>query len=425
LRIFAPLRRAPVALLWGALSLSAIGDQLYMVALTWIAVRVLGSDAGYLSALEFLVVLLAVLGIGRWADRWDPLRSMVGADLCRAAILLAVVGFWLLCGHPTIAGLVIAILVLACGQAVFEPALQTVLPALVDDLRLLPASNGLLDATERSARLLGPGLVALLAGIIPVVHFLTLDAATFLASAAALVVITRLPIRGSAVPLPDQDGIWQSMTRGARAMAGHPLLGFVLATVGLLNGAWYGVLYLCLPLLIQRHGILGLGGSGLGAFGCVISAYGCTNLAATIFWGGRSPSARPQFQIFAGELILGVGIALMGCASFLPRAWILPGLMGAAALGALGGPMKDIPVAVLRQTRLRPADMAAGMRAYMAASSAGMLAAMLVVPAALRSLGIVPVILACAAIIFALGVIGLARYAGWTETTEIDAAALP
>ena len=101
------------------------------------------------------------------------------------------------------------------------------------------------------------------------------------------------------------------MTRGARAMAGHPLLGYILATVGLLNGAWYGVFYLCLPLLIQRHGVMGPGGSGLGAFGCVISAYGCTNVAATVFFGGRSLSDRPQFQMFSGELVVGTGLGLL------------------------------------------------------------------------------------------------------------------
>lgn len=64
-----------MALLWGGLSLSAIGDQLYTVALTWIAVSVLGANAGYLTALQAGIVLLAVLGIGRWADRWDSRSS--------------------------------------------------------------------------------------------------------------------------------------------------------------------------------------------------------------------------------------------------------------------------------------------------------------------------------------------------------------
>jgi hypothetical protein len=52
---------------------------------------------------------------------------------------------------------VAAIVVLAIGQAVFQPALQAVLPTLVDDPRLLPAANGLLEAqiymSLRSARL--------------------------------------------------------------------------------------------------------------------------------------------------------------------------------------------------------------------------------------------------------------------------------
>src|SRR5471032_1118622 len=165
LRLFHPLRSAPMALLWGGLSLSALGDQLYAVALTWIAVGVLGSSAGYLSALQALVVLLAVLGIGRWADRWDQQRSMVVADLSRACVLLAVVAAGLATGGPSAVQLIVAIVVLAIGQAVFQPALQAVLPTLVTDPRRLPAANGLLDATDRSARLLGPGLVALLAGI--------------------------------------------------------------------------------------------------------------------------------------------------------------------------------------------------------------------------------------------------------------------
>jgi DHA3 family macrolide efflux protein-like MFS transporter len=47
-----PLAIGRVRLLWGALTLSAMGDQLYAVALVWVAVGVLGPAAGYLSALQ-------------------------------------------------------------------------------------------------------------------------------------------------------------------------------------------------------------------------------------------------------------------------------------------------------------------------------------------------------------------------------------
>jgi hypothetical protein len=415
MRIFHPLGSAGMALLWGGLSFSALGDQLYAVALTWIAVGVFGRNAAYLSALQPLAVLLAVFGIGRWADGWDQLRSMIGADLARAGALAAAVVLWLTTGGPSAAQLVGVIVVLAIGQAVFQPALQAVLSSLVTDADLLPAANGLLDATDRSARLLGPGLVALLAGAVPAVHFLTLDALSFVISAAGLLLIIRfrpgLPVTRCA----GRGTVWHSIARGVRAMMSHPLLGYCLAVTGLLNGIWYGVFFLALPLMIAQHGA---GGSGLGDYGLVLSAYGCTNLLATLFFGSRQLPARPQFQMFGGNIVIGLGLALLGLASLLPGPWLLPGFAAAAAAGAIGGPMKDIPLAVLRQTRLPPTERAAGMRAYLAANSAGMLLAMLLMPGAIELTGVLPVTLACGMTYLAVGGIGLALHAGWVEPSD-------
>ena len=411
MRLFRPLRRAEIALLWGGQTLSALGDQLYGVALSWIAVEVLSADAGYLTALRAAVMLLAALGIGHWADRRAPLRSMIGADLARAAILLIVVALWSATGQPSILQLATAILVLSLGEVVFEPALQSVLPALVEDRSLLPAANGLLDATERSARLLGPGLVALLAGVLPIMHFLTLDAASFAVSAAALLLIGRRRVLPAA---PEATG--SGMLRGLRAIAGHPLLFFMLRATALLNGAWYAVFFLAVPLLIAERGIAGPGGSGLGAYGLVISAYGCTNLAATLVIGNRAPSARPQFQIFGGNLMLAAGMAVMALAALLlPSSGVLAGLMAGAAIGAVGGPMQDIPRAVLWQTRLPVGDLPAAMRAYLVMSAGGMLLAMLIAPATCRLSGAASVIAGSAAIYLAVGTLGLVRHAGWRE----------
>ena len=405
-----------MALLWGGLSLSAIGDQLYAVALTWIAVAVLGANAGYLSALQALVVLLAVLGLGRWADRWDHRRSMIGADLVRAGFLCVVVVAWLVAGGPQAGWLVAAVVVLALGQAVFQPAMQVVLPGVVPEVRLLPAANALLDATERSARLLGPGLVGMFAGLVPVVHFLTLDALSFTISAAALSLIGRFrpAVERAEAPL-GREPIWSAIVRGAVAMRGHPLLGFVLTFKAPAIGTWYAVFYLGLPVMIEQRGVQGPGGSGLGAYGLVISAYGLTNLLSTLVVGGRPLPVRPQFQMFAGNVITGVGIALMGLAAWLPQAWVLPGFAAAAAFGAIGGPMGDIPIAVLRQTRLEAADRAPAMRAYMAAGSLGMLVALLLAPGAMAAFGSVAAVVGCGALLVCVGLAGLVRHAGWRE----------
>jgi hypothetical protein len=406
-----------MALLWGGLSFSAVGDQLYAVALTWIAVGVLGSNAGYLSALQAFIALLAVLFIGVWADRWEQLRGMIAADLASAAVLVGVVAAAVVSGRPGITGLVCAIVVLALGQAVFRPALQSVLPTVVEDARLLPAANGLLDATQRIARLLGPGLVALLVSAVPVIHFLTIDAVTFLASAAALSLIRRR--RRSALPAPARtarETVWSGIVRGYRATSRHPLLGYFLAVSGPLNGVWYAVYYLCLPLMIARTGPgLSGGQTGLGSYGLILSAYGFGNLAATVILGGRMLPARPQFQMFGGNVLYGCGILLLAAANFLPAEWRLAGFAVAAAVTAIGGPMQDIPNAVLRQTRLAAADRAAAMRAYMAMSGLGILVAMLLTPAAITVFGITRVIVACSAVYLCVAALGLARFAGWRD----------
>ncbi len=408
MRIFHPLRSPPTALLWGGMSLSALGDLLYAVALTWIAVGVLGSRSGYLSALSAFVLLLGVLGIGRWADRWEPRQSMVAADLVRAATLAMVVGAWLVSGGPSAMGLVVAVIVLALGQAVFQPALQAVLPGVVADPALLPAANGLLDTTDRSARLLGPGLVGLVAGIVPLVHFLTLDALSFLVSAGALMLVGRFRPAASAKPsdIPRREPLWASIWRGVAALRSHAVLSYVFSTKGVINGAWFAVFYLALPLMIDQRGVLGPGGTGLGAYGLVISAYGCTNLLATLVFGSRVMPRRPQFQMLGGTALVGFGIVLLGFAALLPPGLILPGLMAAAALGAIGGPMSDIPVAVLRQTRLRATDVAAAMRAYIAMNSVGTLAAMLLAPSVIGVVGILPVIVGCGGVLIGLGGFG-------------------
>jgi hypothetical protein len=295
-----------------------------------------------------------------------------------------------------------------------------VLPSVVEETRLLPAANGLLDATGRIARLVGPGLVALLVAALPVIHFLTIDAFTFLASAAALSLIRR---RHRALLLAAnrtaRDPIWRGIVRGYRATARHPLLGYYLAISGPLNGVWYAVFYLCLPLMIARAGLGASGGrTGLGAYGLILSAYGCGNLAATVIFGGRMIPARPQFQMLAGNIQTGCGILLVAAANFLPVEWRLAGFAAASALAAMGGPMQDIPTAVLRQTRLAPANRAAAMRAYMAACGLGVLVAMLLTPAAITQIGISRVVMACGTVYLCVAAIGLVRFAGWRDAAS-------
>lgn len=413
MRILQPLRDGAVMTLWAGLATAAIGDQLYAVTLSWIAVAVFGTAAGYLTAIQALVVLATALLCGRWSDRREHRLVMITADLARALVLALVVIAWAMLGDPPAWGLVLAVLVLAAGQVFFRPALQAILPELVQTASLLPATNALLDTTERIARLLGPGLVALLAGWLPMMHFLSLDAATFVVSALAVVLIGRLHRLAPPRPQTQDEGILASMARGFSAMWQHRLLAYVLLSTGVTNGAWYVAMFLGLPLMISHLGITGPGGTGLGAYGLVISCYGSTNLLATLVVGGSGFPARPARLMCSGNTIFGIGILLLGAVMLLPlpSASRLPCLMATAAFAAIGGPMSDITIATLRQMLLSRADIAPAMRAYMVMNNVGLLATMVIAPRAMDGMGIAPVIAASGAIVAVIGLAGLLRLA--------------
>ena len=377
------------------------------MALAWIAVGAFGSAAGYLTALQAATALLTALFGGRWADRQEHRRLMILCDIARMLVLLGVVAAWLAAGAPPAWTLILAVVALAVGQAFFRPALQATIPAVVADVARLPAANALIDMTDRIARLLGPGIVGMLSGLLPLVHFVTLDAATFVASALALTLIGRL----RALPrlaAPGRETVLASAVRGFAAMRRLPLLFYVLVTTGVTWGAWYAAMFLGVPLLLER------GGASIGAFGVVIACYGSTNLLATLVVGSFRVPQRPAGVVFGGLLVNGIGTALLGVAGLLPLpdGWLVPVLCVAAAFGAVGGPMKDVAVAVLGQTRLPRADQAAAARAQLVSGNLGVLAAFLAAPTVFRTLGPAPTVVLCGAALLLVAGLGLARHRG-------------
>lgn len=403
--ILRPLATRPIACLWGGLALSSIGDQLFNVVLGWVAASTFGTNAGLLPAAQAAVMLLTALLAGRMADALSHRRAMIGADLLRAAVLGLMVVAWLATGATPGWTLVACVLSLAVGNALFRPALMAVVPSLAPSA-LLPATNALIDTTERIARLLGPGLIGVLAASLPLVHFVTIDAVTFLASASAVafaVAARRDLLADSATP----RSLWASLSHGFVAVRRDALLGFVLSVTGIINGAWYTAYFIGLPLMLVEGHVPG----GIGAFGLVISAYGLTNLSSTLVVGNRPMSLHPARMIFGGNLFQGIGITTLGLAgTLLAPAHLQAGFIGAALISAIGGPMQDITVATLRQTVLGTGDIAAGTRAFVVVNQAGLLVGLLVSPLLFRAIGVAPTIICAGIAILSVSTAGFLRF---------------
>jgi MFS family permease len=199
-------RRRDLAVLTGAIGLSALGDWLAIVPLA-LHVESRG-DSGIAVAALFIALWspAAVLAgpAGLLADRLSPARlltacSLLGAMLCCA---LAFTG--------SLAPLLLLTALLGCVNAVAHPAEFALVPALAHGRRLVRV-NGHVEAARYAGFMIGPVLGGVLAAGGGTRLALLADAGTFLALAAAGVALARSvprPARDAAVaPGRARDGI--------------------------------------------------------------------------------------------------------------------------------------------------------------------------------------------------------------------------
>jgi MFS family permease len=280
-RVLRLLRQPVPRALWLGQLFSVTGDKLYAMAVLWLVLQLTGSAklmATVSLAESVPYVIAGFLGAGLIA-RSARLRAMIRLDLLSAAAV-AVIPVTYLLGVRSVLLLIVVAAAASSMEALFDPALQSVLPDVVPASDLQPMI-ALTDSTDRLARVAGPGSAGLLLLVVPEIHLFTVDAVTFLGSAAALAFVasrTRaVPPR--AAPRPGQAG---SLLDGLRETLSRHTLRVGLAVRGSCNLVW-PAFTIGLPFELTRrlH-------TGLGSYGLLLGAFGLGNLAGNLLSGSRS-----------------------------------------------------------------------------------------------------------------------------------------
>lgn len=393
--ILKPLADRRIALLWGAQVLSATGTEFYMVAVIWIAAALIGRDAGYVSALQSGALLFGSLFAGVLTDRWRHGTTMVGVSLFRAALLLLLAAAGAL-GFMSLPLLAVTAGLVALATSVNDPALQATLPMLTPGVATRHAVNSLFDATRRMARILGPSLIALVNGIVPIGQFFIITASALLLSALGV----KAALRDTPLPMPEKSLGWpaaiDAVIGGARAVRHHRLMHFGLVAVLIGNLTWGMGLLLGMALHLRATSA-----EPLTAYGLMMSAYGVGNLGCSIVLAGITPK-RPLLWIVTSKLTFGLGILLM---PFAPNATLL---MACAAFAAINGPFENLAMLHIMQHDFPPQRIAQVYRLQMCATFGGSLIGYLVAPTLFAAFGLAPMIATLGALTFSTGLIGLA-----------------
>jgi DHA3 family macrolide efflux protein-like MFS transporter len=309
----------PLAIWLGQLS-SVTGDKLYTMAVLWLVLQLTGS-AKLMAAMSVAesvpYVLAGFLGAGLIA-RSRKLRAMIKLDLLSAAVI-AIIPLTYLLGARSIALLALAAAAASALEALFGPALQSVLPEIVPGADLQPMI-ALTDSTDRLARVLGPGSAGLLLLAIPEIHLFSLDAATFLVSAAAFAFVARQAASARATTPPTQPV--SKLLDGLRETLSQRSLRMGLAVRASCNLVWPAfTIGLPFELAHRLH-------TGLASYGLLLGIFGAANLAGNLL--SASPRVgRHLLTVYCLSWSLaGTGFLALAMAPTLPLAALATAWMG-------------------------------------------------------------------------------------------------
>ncbi|CAN5553147.1 hypothetical protein BH23CHL10_BH23CHL10_15330 [soil metagenome] len=217
------VRNRNFSLLWVGQLVSLFGERIHTVALGFLVYEATGG-----SALEVGLTFAAtavpnvVLGplAGALVDRWDRRITMIGCDIVRAVLLLAV---------PFVIDINIGLVyvmafLIATVTLLFRPAKTAVIPAVVDERDLVTA-NSMSSVADTAADLIGLPIAGVLVGVLLAVKALELafllGGVTYLISAVLILAMsvprqefTHAPFRPGVLWTEIVEG-WQFLRRQA------------------------------------------------------------------------------------------------------------------------------------------------------------------------------------------------------------------
>ena len=336
-------RNRDFAALWGADVASTLGDRVHRVALAALIYELTGSLTQ--TGLAFVAVMLPdlVLGLaaGVFVDRHDRRRVMVGCDLLRIPLVLALP----LVAFAFLPAAYILLFVINSLTIVFRPAQQALIPVVVPTEEL-SAANAISQVSGNVSDIIGYPLGGLVVGVLGawlgtrtgLVTAFSIDSLSFLIS--ALLVLT-VRVHASPSPGARRRSITADLREGfafLRKCAVVRANTFVMLLGPLTLGAET-------PLLIgYAWGVLDRGSWAYGLLGFGISL-------GSILGGiviGTFAERLPGYIVVAGLAVMGLAIALVGAVA---NRWLA---VLAMALCGVGNVMVLIPSVTLVQRQTPP-----------------------------------------------------------------------
>ena len=302
IRILEPLRVRDFRLLWAGMTISALGDGIYTVALAWQVYDISNTPTALsvVGVAWFLPQIAAVLLAGVIADRVDRRFLMIFADVLRA-VAIGVMGVLSVAGRLELWHIWVLAALYGIGNSFFSPAYTALVPQVLPKDQLVQASALRQFVRPLSMRVIGPALGgAIVAAAGPGTGFL-IDAGSFVASTVALLLMTARPVVRAAGKTV--GSVFADMGAGMRYVLSQRWLSLTLLAVTISMVFFLGPVFVLMPFVVRNH--LHGGADGLGL---VLAAGGIGALVSSLTMGQRGSPRRPLVVVYVAWAIAAFGL---------------------------------------------------------------------------------------------------------------------
>jgi MFS family permease len=305
--LLAPLRHRDFRLLWTGMTISLIGDGIFLVAMAWQAYELWNAPAALsLLGIGMTIPTIAfLLPAGVLTDRLDRRSIMLFADIGRG-VVIAALAVLSLTGLLTFWELMVLVALYGVGTAFFTPAFEAIVPDIVPTADLAAANS--LDQFVRpiALRLAGPALGGVLVASVGTGGAFAADAASFAASTVAVFLM-----RPPAHPRSEHiESSIDAMREGLRFVRGRVWLWGTLLSAAIAYLAFMGPAEVLLPYLVKNdlH-------ASAGDLGLVFAAGGVGAVSAALIMGQGGHPRRDVTFMYATWTLATLAVAGYGLAT--------------------------------------------------------------------------------------------------------------
>jgi MFS family permease len=305
------LRISNFRIFWIGETVSLLGNQFYVVAFPWLALRL--SHSGLALGTLFMTIAIPravfMLVGGAVTDRLSPKLVMVVANGVRG-LLMAILAVLVWTNVVRMWHLYVLAAVYGTFDAFFFPAYKALLPRVLHPDKM-QAGNALLQGSSEASLSVGPMLIGWAMGLgLSIQAALALDALSFWFSVATL-----FYVRLSDVP-PEtamaSSRLLQSIKAGISYCLKRSEICMFIGNMAILNLAMVGPFSIGVAVLAKERF-----GSAT-SFGFLFSAMAAGALLGTVIAGTFSVPQKLRATLLVMAINTGIGLILLGILSRLP-----------------------------------------------------------------------------------------------------------